>query len=233
MEHVVVNLLLVKYQILTLPLMIVPSSRHRWLGPESLTLSLLQESVFHLWTFSDFFVFVYSPWSCHPIGRIQPDSVSNTWGSWQHLATCAFSHKLSCVAQQFGNPLQITNPPGHPAPRSGRGKGPGKELSKTPCPQTFLKIPLLVFVVQDTIYGCGILAWDDISFILDSSVGELITKLLTFWFQIFHSTRIRGQQWQWWFDGNKLCVTNDFQIKQDKKNKDTYIRTLAPIVCLW
>ena len=45
MEHVVVNLLLVKYQILTLLLMIVPSSRHRWLGPGSSTLSLLQESI--------------------------------------------------------------------------------------------------------------------------------------------------------------------------------------------
>ena len=173
MEHAVVNLLHVKYQILTLLLMIVPSSRHRWLGPESLTLSLLQESVFHLWTFSDFFVFVYSPWSCHPIGRIQPDSVSNTWGSWQHLATCAITHKMSYLVQQFGNQLQITNPPGHQTPRSGRGKGTGKELSKTPYFQIFLKIPLKVFVIQNIIYGSGILAWDDISFILDSSVGEV------------------------------------------------------------
>ena len=65
---------------------------------------------------------------------------------------------MSYLVQQFGNQLQITNPPGHPAPRASRCKGRGKELSKTPCPQTFLKIRVQVFVIQDIIYGYGILA---------------------------------------------------------------------------
>ena len=92
--------------------------------------------------------------------------------NWKNTAGFCVQHlglltTLGNLRNQSQNELSVptiwksttnSKPPGHPAPRAGRCKGTGKELSKTPFPQTFLKIPFQVFVVQDIIYGSGILA---------------------------------------------------------------------------
>ena len=163
--------------------------------------------------------------------------MSNTCGSWQHLATCAITHKMGYLVQQYGNQLQITNHLDIQPPEQVDAEEQAKNFQNNHALKLSWKFLFIcywsyVYFKGWDPYHFGILAWDDNSFILDTSVIELIKKL--FWLQSLHSTKMRGQQRQKWICGDNLCnQCNDFQIKQDKKKNETYIKTLPPIVCLW
>ena len=106
------------------------------------------------WTFSDFYHCIYKhldhaipleEYSCLFLYPTLGD-LDNTWLPAQKIIRRTF------WSNSLGNQPQTTNLPGHPAPRAGRCKGTGKELSKTPFPPSNFpenKIPLPLCVIQD------------------------------------------------------------------------------------